>query len=80
MFLSYKDSVIGNDSNSNSRIDMSFEVAWDSIHDTAREYLDGVEELGKIHKCMNSFSIDKISNNLVAHGAKNMEYRNLVTY
>ena len=80
MFHSYKDSVIDGDGKSNSRVSASFEVSWATIYDTTQENINNVEELGEIHDSMNSFSINEILDKLVGHGAKHMEYRNLVTY
>ena len=70
MFPSFKDSVIDGDSKSNSRVAISFEKAWAGIYATAKEYLDDVEELGAILEGLNAFSMQEISEKLVAHGAK----------
>ena len=70
MFPSFKDSVIDGDSKSNSRVALAFERAWAGIYATAKEYLDDVEELGAILEGLNAFSMQEISEKLVAHGAK----------
>ena len=70
MFPSYKDSVLDGDALSNSRVALSFERAWVAIYATAQEYLEDIEELGSILEAMNTFSVNEISQKLVAHGAK----------
>ena len=70
MFPSYKDSVQDGDAQSNSRVSSSFERAWAAIYATAQEYLEDIEELGSILEAMNTFSVNEISQKLVAHGAQ----------